>query len=110
MKPERRTVAIPTHPYGLATMVEREVEADIYAGYVAVHPTLWGPPAAPVKGKQGWPNWSATFLPEGVLVGAFKYQRTAKAFALAVAQLEPQGLGIDLQVLVDLVRHYQGEE
>jgi hypothetical protein len=83
----KQTIGIPTYPYGLAEKVVREAQADVYGGFVAVHPTFWGPPEAPVKGKQGWRNWSVTFIPEGTLVAAFLYQRTAKRFAEAVLEL-----------------------
>lgn len=79
-KPTKQVVTIrtPAHTW--------EVAAEVYADWLAVHPTLYGTPEKPARGKQGWRNYTVTLLANGQHIGKFRYQRTAKAYAAEVAE------------------------
>jgi hypothetical protein len=72
-KPEKRTLSIPCH----GGTVRREVEAEVYGGWVAVHRT-WA-----VGAKS---PWVVTVLPAGAYVAHFRLKQEAKVLAVDVAE------------------------
>jgi hypothetical protein len=75
-----------------ATPVARTAEATVYDGWLAVHPTLYGPPDAPANPRSGWANWTITHLPTSGWLAQFRHQRFAKKcaeeLALAIERFE----------------------